>query len=250
MPNNKISGWVIFGLLFSVLAVVLLVLSGYGYQWGWWKLGTAFTWLLPGSILLGLLGFIFGLIYWFARHRGMADGGEQGAWTAIILGLAVLGTVGYWFYQANQFPPIHDITTDTQHPPSFKNIVALRAGAANDTAYGGSEIAQIQHKHYPDIQTLVMDAVYDETFNRALQAARKQPWEKIVTSDRQAGLIEASDKLPWFGFVDDIVIRIDSTANEGQTKIDVRSVSRIGKGDIGVNAQRIREYLDTIRTME
>src|SRR5699024_9660647 len=164
--------------------------------------------------------------------------------------MTVLATVGYWFYQANQFPPIHDITTDTQHPPSFKNIVALRADAANDTAYGGPEVAQIQHKHYPDIQTLVVDADYEEAFDRALQAAKKRPWEKIVTSNRQVGLIEASDKLPWFGFIDDIVIRVDSTTNEGQTKIDVRSVSRIGKGDIGVNAQRIRDYLDTIRSLE
>src|SRR5699024_12390734 len=116
MANNKISGWIIFGLLFSVLAVVLLVLSGYGYQWGWWKLGTAFTWLLPGSILLGLHGFIFVLIYWFARHRGMADVGEKGAWTAIILRLAYLGTVGYLFSQDNQLYAIHDITTDNKLP--------------------------------------------------------------------------------------------------------------------------------------
>src|SRR5699024_11949745 len=130
MAGDKISGWIIFGLLFSVLAVVLLVLSGYGYQWGWWRLGTAVTWLLPGSILLGLLGFIFGLIYWFARRRGMAGGDGKGAWTAIILGLTVLATVGYWFYQANQFPPIHDISTYTHLQSSFNNIVAFRSDAS------------------------------------------------------------------------------------------------------------------------
>src|SRR5699024_9540247 len=101
-----------------------------------------------------------------------------------------------------------------------------------------------------DIQTLVLDVEYDQAFDRALQAAEKRPWEEIVTSDRESGRIEAYDKLPWFGFIDDIVIRVDSTGSKGQTRIDVRSVSRIGKGDIGVNAQRIRDYLDTVRSLK
>jgi uncharacterized protein (DUF1499 family) len=73
------------------------------------------------------------------------------------------------------------------------------------------------------------------------------PWEEIVTVDRDAGLIEAYDKLPWFGFIDDVVIRVDTADTADRSKIDVRSVSRIGRGDIGVNAHRIREYLEEVR---
>lgn len=250
MDKQRISGWVLFSTVFSVIAIILLILAGYGYQWNWWELGTAFTWIIPGSALLATFAVSFGVIYWFARKRDMAAGGEKTVWVGIVLGLLVLGTVGYWFYQTTLYPPIHDISTDIENPPAFKNIVALRADAANDTTYGGQEKAAAQRKYYPDIQTLVLEAKYDVAYERALQAARQRPWEEIVTADKEAGLIEAYDKLPWFGFIDDIAIRVDSTGTPGQTRIDVRSVSRIGKGDIGVNAQRIRDYLVAVRSQQ
>ena len=95
-----------------------------------------------------------------------------------------------------------------------------------------------------------MKQEYGEAFDRALASAEEMPWEEIVTNDKDSGIIEAYDKLPWFGFVDDIVIRIDTAETAGSTKIDVRSVSRIGRSDIGVNAERIRDYLDTVKEQE
>ncbi len=92
-----------------------------------------------------------------------------------------------------------------------------------------------------------MDQEYGEVFDRALAAAEEMPWEEIVTKDKDSGIIEAYDKLPWFGFIDDVVIRIDTADVAGRTKIDMRSVSRIGRSDIGVNAERIRHYLNTVK---
>jgi len=106
----------------------------------------------------------------------------------------------------------------------------------------------LQQKAYPDIQTLYLDTDYSTAFDRALRAARQMSWEKIVTEDKQTGLIEAVDKLAWFGFRDDVVIRVDTADTSNRSKIDVRSVSRIGRGDIGVNAQRIRDYLHQVRS--
>ena len=81
-------------------------------------------------------------------------------------------------------------------------------------------------------------------FNRAVDTAQRMGW-KIVASDDAAGRIEASDKSRWFGFTDDIVIRI--TGSGSGSRIDVRSASRVGRSDFGVNAARIETYLSALR---
>lgn len=247
MGQQRTSTWAWASLGFGVLAAVVLLLSGYGYQWGWWGLGTAFTWLLPASGVVGLIGLSLAVIFGFVRWSDPARKGVKVVAGGLLLSLAVIGTIGYWFNEAQQYPPIHDITTDIENPPQFRDVVALRADAPNDTTYGDQEKAQTQRDAYPDLQTLYLDVGYPEAFDRALQAAEQMPWEQIVTSDKESGLIEAVDELAWFGFKDDVVIRVDTAETAARSKIDVRSVSRIGRGDIGVNAQRIRDYLKAVR---
>ncbi len=248
MDQEKTSKWALTCIGFGIVAVVVLLLSGYGYQWNWWGLNTAFTWLLPSSGILGLIGFSLAVIFGFIKWNDSARKGSAVAVVGLVLSVAVLGTLGYWFNEAQKYPPIHDITTDIENPPRFNNIVALRADAPNDTTYGDQDKGQTQREAYPDIQTLYLDVEYEEAYNRALQAAKQMPWEDIVTSDQQEGIIEAVDKLAWFGFKDDIVIRIDTAETSSRSKIDVRSVSRIGRGDIGVNAHRIRDYLRIVKS--
>lgn len=250
MRKDRISRWALFSMTVGIAAALVLILSGYGYQWNWWELGVAFTWLLPASAVLALIGLALALVYAFARWKGATSPSVKTEAAGVVLGLAVIGTVGYWFYQAQQYPPIHDISTDIDNPPRFQAIVPLRADASNDTTYGGREKADTQRKHYPDIQTLYLEEEYPQAFDRALEAARQMPWEQILTANKEQGLIEAFDKLPWFGFIDDVVIRVDTAEARGTSKIDVRSVSRLGRGDIGVNAHRIREYLEAVRNTE
>ena len=247
MDQQKTSKWALASIGFGIGAVVLLLLSGYGYQWGWWGLGTAFTWLLPASGILGLIGFSLAIIFGFARWNSPDRSGTKVAMLGVVLSLAVIGTIGYWFNEAQQYPPIHDITTDIANPPTFQAIVPLRADAPNDTTYGDADKAQTQREAYPELQTFYLDTDYDQAYDRALAAAEQMSWEEIVNADKQAGRIEAYDKLPWFGFIDDVVIRVDTSSTDGRTAIDVRSVSRIGKGDIGVNAHRIRQYLEAVQ---
>jgi uncharacterized protein (DUF1499 family) len=71
------------------------------------------------------------------------------------------------------------------------------------------------------------------------------PRWNVTASDPASGRIEASQASFWFGFVDDIVIRV-TAAGEG-SRIDIRSVSRQGKGDLGVNADRVRAYLAALK---
>ena len=111
-------------------------------------------------------------------------------------------------------------------------------------AYGGPAIAAQQKKAYPDLKPAVLGVPPAQAFDRAVDAAKKQGWE-IVAAVPAAGRIEATDTTRWFGFKDDVVIRVRP---EGAgSRVDVRSVSRVGRGDVGTNARRIRGFLDALR---
>ncbi|MDR8391049.1 DUF1499 domain-containing protein [Aliifodinibius sp. S!AR15-10] len=244
-PLSKLA---VTSLLFSIVGALVFLMSGYGYQWGWWGLYTSFRILIPGGAILGVIGMILAFVFPFVNKSDSPPVRGKGMlYAAAILGLIVVANFGYWFYQAQQYPPIHDITTDTQNPPQFRAIVPLRADAPNATEYGGEEVAKVQKEHYPDIETLVLQEPYPEAFKQALEAAESTSWE-IVGYDDAEGRIEATHTLPWYGFKDDVVIRVDTADTDSlASKIDVRSVSRIGRGDIGVNADRIRSYLQRLQ---
>jgi uncharacterized protein (DUF1499 family) len=161
----------------------------------------------------------------------------------LALGLVVAGFPWQLKQTAQRVPPIHDITTDTDNPPAFVAVLPLRKDAPNPGDYGGPEIAAQQRAAYPDLRSLILNVTPEEAFNQALAAARDLGWEIVDTSPAQ-GRIEATDTTFWFGFKDDIVVRVQP-ADQG-SRIDVRSVSRVGKSDIGTNAKRIRAYIERI----
>jgi uncharacterized protein (DUF1499 family) len=140
-------------------------------------------------------------------------------------------------------PPIHDITTDTQNPPEYVAVLALRANAPNTTVYGGEKIASQQREAYPDLQPVMLKVPPAQAFERALAAVRKMGWD-VVGADATAGRIEATDTTFWFGFKDDVVVRVRPA--DGGSRVDVRSLSRVGVGDAGTNAKRIRAFLDAL----
>lgn len=136
-------------------------------------------------------------------------------------------------------PPIHDISTDTQNPPAFVVIATLRGENDNPVAYLDDGTAELQAEAYPDIKTIVLRQSPSDIYVAALDAAEAMGWE-IVASEPLEGRIEATATTPFVGFKDDVVIRV--VADGQDTFVDVRSKSRIGKGDMGVNAARIRAF--------
>jgi uncharacterized protein (DUF1499 family) len=138
-------------------------------------------------------------------------------------------------------PPINDITTDPDNPPVFAaTLPAREAEHGVSAAYGGAATAAQQKAAYPDIAPATLPLPPDQAFARALAAAQGLHW-KILGSDPKAGLIEASDTTLYFGFTDDIVIRV--AADGAGSRVDIRSHSRQGRGDFGVNAKRVRKFL-------
>ncbi len=234
----------ILGFLIVLAAVLAAMLAGLGTRWGWWEYATGFQvlrWAVYAAIagaVVSLLGV--GLTLRLAPPR-------RGAVVLALLGLAIALLTVYvpwqWRRTAQRVPPIHDITTDLEDPPRFEAILPLRADAPNPAEYGGDSIAAQQREGYPDLGPLVLEAPAPEVFRLALRTAREMGWE-IVESDRDEGRIEATDTTFWFGFKDDVVIRIARAG--GGTHVDVRSVSRVGRSDVGTNAARIREFLERL----
>lgn len=226
-----------FALLLSLLAALLLLAAGPGTRMELWEFRTGFA-LMRWAALIGLAGAALALVMllWPRTRRN----GRGGLLAAIVLGLGVAFVPLNGMRQARAVPPIHDITTDTRRPPEFVAILPLRVDAPNPATYGGPEVAQAQLAAYPDLRTHRIDEAPAQAFERALQTARTMGWD-IVAADPAAGRIEASDTTFWFGFKDDVVIRVE--ADGSGSRIDVRSVSRVGKSDVGTNARRIRAYL-------
>ena len=224
-------------LVLSVAAVILFVAAGPGTRAGLWTFRTGFQMLRYGAYA-GMAGAALGLV-------ALLAGGRRGlAALALVLGLAAF--LPPWMLQrsARSKPAIHDITTDTDDPPPFVAVAPLRRDASNPAAYGGPEIAAQQKKAYPDLKPAVLPMPPARAFERALEAAKAQGWE-IVAAVPAEGRIEATDTTRWFGFKDDVVIRI-RPEGEG-SRVDVRSVSRVGRGDVGKNAERIRRFLERLR---
>lgn len=229
-----------FGL--AVLTALAVALAGLGSRWGWWHFRTGFTILQWGGYG-GLLAAAVSLVGIVAARPGGARRGFIPAVAGLIIALVVAGVPWQWKQTALRVPPIHDITTDTENPPAFVAILPLRADAANPAAYGGPEITAQQHKGYPDLGPLNLHVPPAQAFEKALAAARDMCW-KIVDSNPAEGRIEATDTTFWFGFKDDIVVRI--AQSNGGSRIDVRSVSRVGRSDVGTNARRIQKFLKKV----
>jgi uncharacterized protein (DUF1499 family) len=228
------------------LCAIAVAVSGPGYRMGWWPLPIAFGTLRWGGwVAIGITIFaaVLAVIAGIGRPGGSRAGMTE-AIVAIVFGAVVMAGPLVLTSRGKAVPPIHDISTDTNDPPQFVAVLPLRAGAANPAAYGGPEIAAQQKKAYPDIVPLELALPAPRAYERALAAARDMGWI-IVSAESAEGRIEATATTPFFGFRDDVVVRVAPTAKG--SRIDVRSVSRIGRSDLGANARRVETYLDKLK---
>jgi Protein of unknown function (DUF1499) len=234
------------GLALAVLAAFAAASAGLGYRFGLWSLGTGF-----GLLRYGAYGAIAAMaVSALALVLARPGGGRRGLYRALaglVIGAVVFGIPWSYLRAAQQVPPIHDITTDTENPPPFVAILPLRAGAQNPPEYGGEQVAEQQRAAFPGIQPVAVPLPPDRTYALALAAAEDQGWE-IVAAVPGEGRIEATDTTLWWGFKDDIVIRI--RPEDSGSRLDIRSTSRVGIGDFGVNAARVEAFLEDLKSRD
>jgi uncharacterized protein (DUF1499 family) len=226
--------------IFALLAASTLVAAGYGARFGLWDFRLGFQ-LLRWSEFAGLavaaLALVVLVIPKWRKGRVLLLA------AALVVGIAVAWFPWQWTQNARAVPPINDITTDTENPPAFVALVAARTGISVPTVYPGAATALQQKRGYPDLKPLDLPLPPPDAFARALAAAKDMRWE-IAATDAAAGRIEATATTPWFGFHDDIVIRV--TPAPAGSRVDMRSASRIGRSDLGTNAKRIRAFLEKL----
>jgi uncharacterized protein (DUF1499 family) len=224
----------------AVIAALMLLIAGPGTRLGLWEFGFGFTlmrWALYVGVGVAILGVVLVLI---PKTR---TGHLGGLLAAVVIGLGTAAVPYLWVQQAQSVPRIHDITTDTIDPPPFVAVAPLRKNAPNPLEYPGEETAEQQREAYPDIVTFHTHADPATVFEHALAVVERKRWE-LVDAAQEEGRIEATDITFWFGFKDDVVIRI--RADNGGSEVDVRSKSRVGMSDVGANAARIRGFLDSL----
>jgi hypothetical protein len=233
-------------ILLVVAAALLLVFAGPGHRLGLVPVKIA----VYSSAAAGLIALIAGLIGVIALTGSLATG-RRDALLPALLGTTAGAIVGLhmlsWVQTARSVPQIHDITTDLADPPVFVAVAPLRADAPNPAAYDGPDTAAAQREAYPDIQTVRFPGVSaDEVIRAARRAALESGWDVVAYAETE-GRLEATDTTFWFGYKDDIVVRVKATGDGAE--LDVRSKSRVGLSDLGTNAARIRGYTHAVRSL-
>ena len=233
MPQAKQTSTLVNWLGYLAITLLLVLpLSVLTVRAGAWQQGLLlFALCCLGSLLLLALA---GLLLLIPKYAEMRKG------IALRMLAALPGSILLVSLMAGRgdYPPIHDITTDTDDPPRFVTAEKQRGEGSNPLDVKAETIAA-QREAYADLQTLVTDRSIEDAFDHALAVAADQGWE-VYHQDRNAGVIEAVDTTAIMAFKDDIVIRLRTNADG--TLVDIRSVSRVGVSDLGANAARIRAF--------
>ena len=217
------------------------LLAGLGYRWGWWNLRSGIQ-ILRWSATVDLAAAALALAAAMLAYKLGARARLAASLAAFALSLIVVGPPLYYWRMLDRVPHIHDISTDSDNPPRYVALLAVRKGSENSTDYS-AEVAVQQKQAYPDIAPVMLDAPPAQAFARAERAARAMGWDIVAVAPGDLR-IEATDTTLLFGFKDDIVVRV--TPNGSGSRVDVRSLSRVGKSDFGVNANRIRKFLQQL----
>jgi len=255
MGHKRLSIIATLGFLIGVGALAALAAGAYGYREGYWDYGTALLSITKYATYAGLGAVLLSLIGLGATLPG---GNRYGLFISLI-GLAgggfTAGFIGNQYLTVRSVPFIHDVSTDVRNPPRFVEVLAARQAYGtergeemNDLAYTPA-VALQQQAGYPDIETLVISATPAEVYEKAEALAEAKEWE-FVARDPQTGRIEATATSRFYQFKDDIAIRITSAGSgtSASTRVDMRSASRVGRSDVGVNAARIKDFLDALKT--
>jgi uncharacterized protein (DUF1499 family) len=174
------------------------------------------------------------------RRRGFVA-----ALLALVIGVAAAWSPAQWLLQARATPRLNDVTTDTARVPAMVVTQQMRQGAANPSAYPGESAAALQRAAYPDIVPIVLTLSPAEAFKSVDRVAMAMGWDVVARAPAE-GRLEAVDTTEWFGFKDDIVVRIRAEGTTG-SRVDIRSKSRVGQSDFGANARRIRGFMERLR---
>tara|TARA_B110000977_G_scaffold159825_1_gene203884 strand:- start:2520 stop:3233 length:714 start_codon:yes stop_codon:yes gene_type:complete len=218
----------------AIAACVLMPVAALGTKFGLWPFTIGFL-VLAASILLALFTIVIAAIY-ILKEAYSAD--KPSMRNAALLAFVPMAIVAAIVAGAGDVPPIHNITTNLANPPTYEAVLPLRAADSNPLEITPA-VAAVHSAGYSHLKPVVSDLSAEQAIVKAEQLAQSMGW--IIVPDQRDNYIEATVTSFWFGFTDDIVIRV--TPAQNGSIIDLRSVSRVGKSDLGANAKRINVFI-------
>ena len=240
------------GFWLAVIAGLVLAFGPIAWRLRLIHFRTVFWYVMEPAAFIGAAAAVVSLValFWWGRQSG-------GARVMNLIGLIGGALLVYYpvqFYAkvfpipilgTTPLPLIHDITTDLTNPPAFDaTLVARKAENGNDVTYD-PKVGEQQKAAYGFVQPVKTSLPPADAFKRALETAQAMSGWTIVKSDPAAGIIEGSERTLFMGFTDDFVIRV--AADGTGSRIDMRSESRQGRSDFGVNAKRIQRYMEALK---
>jgi uncharacterized protein (DUF1499 family) len=250
-PSSNRSGKLVF--MLGAGSILLALIGALGSGWGAWHFSVGFQ-LLMAALASAVLAVLIGAgIGWWAKRKGRAAPRPL-RWLGMTLGGAFALYLLSMVYTARSVPAIHDISTDLADPPQYK-MLALREDyldnipGADDPEMRGLKPMQrwaaVHAKAYGDIRSVRIAMPVAETIAKAERIAKERGWD-VAVADPVEGRLEATDTTRFFRFKDDVVLRVRPADDGKASIIDMRSISRVGISDLGVNAKRVRAFLADI----
>jgi uncharacterized protein (DUF1499 family) len=241
-------------LALSLGGVAVAAIAAVGTGTGLWSFGTglgALRYALPTAVAGGVLAIVAWII---GRRQGVRTGGLNAL--ALVTALLFAGYLGNMIFAASSVPAIHDVATNLDDLPQFSRLT-VRAdnldkipdqGRAELKAMPPEERWKALHRQaYGDLRPLRLAAAPQQVLQRAEALARERGWT-VAAVDPAAGTLEATATTLFFRFKDDVVVRVrPDPERPGGSVVDMRSISRVGVSDIGVNAKRVRRFLADLR---
>lgn len=221
------------GALLGVLGVQLRILSPM----------TGFTIFVASALLGGLITVVVSAIATFLARGGRNPDGMRLGLAGLTVGIGLLLVVFVAASPGRDLPPINDISTDLENPPSFAPATVVPDYVGRNMDYPEEFVPQVREA-YPDLQPIRLPSSPRVAYEKALATAVSLGWE-IVAESPERLVFDAQDETELFRFVDDITVRV--SADGAGSKVDVRSKSRDGQGDLGANAARIRRFAEALQ---
>ena len=230
-------------LVCAVVLLLVLVAGPLGYRFELAALGPSLLSLLVALVGAALVS-LGGLFLLVGAIRARLPANRSMLLVAMGLCLIPVLVVAPWVVAGRSAPPIHDITTDTRDPPAFTVLLEERKKSPNGADYGSAawparKLARAQQEAYPHVQPIISRLAVPDAVARA-EAVLKDMGLDVAGVYPETGMLEATHTSLWFGFKDDLVVRVRPKARG--SRVDLRSMSRVGQNDFGMNAKRIADF--------
>ena len=237
-------------LIAGVGALVWGAVAAVGTGWGFWAYTSGLKGV-AGAFLLGIAAILIGLVQEWRVRKSNTPPLRARRWLGMLVALVYVGWIGTFFMKALTVPAIHDVSTDLADPPAFQTL-QLRADnldnvpGADDPKMRGltpeQRWAMVHQKDYGDIRSVRVNEPVPMVIAKAERLAKARRWD-VAISMPEEGRLEATETSAFFQFKDDVVLRVRPSNTGDGSIVDMRSVSRVGQSDLGMNAKRVRSFL-------